>query len=178
MSEPEVEVVSLGRERQRRAEVDELRRTVDQLKAEVGELRQRPVAAVDGATVDSKPFNLNEVPTRATICGVEQAQPCPCVHVGVYVDEKKGRVTCQACGDQLDPIQVLLWYSNKERRFMNHLEHTRTELTRLERECEARRKELESLKAKLRRATSKATSGTPPSELEAQLRRTLDRRED
>lgn len=169
MSEPEPEVVSLGRERQRRAELEELRRKVDELQAENGELRQRLPDPVDGATVDSATFNLNELPTKMVIAGVEQEQKCPCIHRGVYVDEKHGRVTCQACGDQLDPIQVLLWYSNKERRFMHHLDATKAELVRLEREVAARRKELESLKGKIRRATQQA----PKSDLESQLRESI-----
>ena len=62
-----------------------------------------------------------------------------CQHASVVVDEALRRVACKSCGEILDPVEVLLYWSR-------HWERYATSVLGLRQEQDRRSKEIERLK--------------------------------
>jgi hypothetical protein len=78
-------------------------------------------------------------------------RPHKCQHRSVEVGSKRRIVVCAACGEHLDPFEILLQYACDERTFS----YTRGELRQLRKsvaELEAKEK---NVKARIRRADKK-----------------------
>lgn len=67
--------------------------------------------------------------------------------VAVYVDAVSRTVSCQRCGKALDAIDVLHEYAVRERNFMHANEHAKRELTRLQAQAEALRRDVSAAHA-------------------------------
>lgn len=55
-----------------------------------------------------------------------------CPHKRISVSELKAEVTCQDCGEKLNPVGVLLRYAKEESRLVMRIEENRKILAKLE----------------------------------------------
>jgi hypothetical protein len=90
-----------------------------------------------------------------------------CAHNQHVIDDVKREVTCGRCGAHLDPITVLASYANDPAWVLQ----CRRERVRLEREIDALKKDVSSLKAMKKRASATPARVVDESEAQAPPRR-------
>ena len=73
-------------------------------------------------------------------------------HERVYVDDHMPVVTCQTCGERLDPMAILRSYARRERTFVWSVKQLRQDRDRLKAEVEELERQRTNLRAAIRRA--------------------------
>lgn len=76
-------------------------------------------------------------------------------HPAFFVDEHTRKITCRWCGSEIDPIEVLIGLSKKERHFVHWLEAYRRETQDLKVEIEKLKAERKNLRAAVAAARKK-----------------------
>lgn len=74
-----------------------------------------------------------------------------CKDGGILIDEDCWVVKCEACGERLDPVEVLRQYAHEERAFVADLQHLRAERERLARDIEQLKRQRVYLRKKVRK---------------------------
>ena len=110
-----------------------------------------------GATVvevDFKPRTGEDVEPLMRIKNRYETPGCEHTSLGrrgVIVDEELRRVTCKACGELLDPVQVLLDMAKHWRIYSGNLQQLRSELDRRTEHLEQLKREEANARARVKR---------------------------
>lgn len=120
------------------------------MSAAMGEVRTGEQQIIE---VDFKPAEGDEPLHR-----VKRRDYSACQHRATQVDEVLRRVTCKACGETLDPIEVLLMLAHEGDRWWNQVQALRQESARREKEIVQQRRIGNNLRAAVRRWVAKAAA--------------------
>lgn len=114
---------------------------------ELRELRGKVSALTDKLAVYEKRLIA---PVTSVERYEEEHRKCS-FHLRVFVSMETASVTCQECGAELSPLDVLREFANGERRFVEHINHLREERSKLAIEVEQLKTQRSSLRSQIRK---------------------------
>ena len=84
-----------------------------------------------------------------------KAQDYRCSHNRVEVCEQLRRVTCQDCDEQLDPVEVIIYWARNWATYERAVDRYKCQIERLRTDLEELHRQERNVKARLKRAAAK-----------------------